>query len=343
MNSFLNKFTSEDNQSFEQLQEEAYQKHLEKMKFLSNNSELHNQKVEASRALPSAETQMMLKNGMEDNNEPRLVTWKYSDKNTVMFDPDGVPLTEKEKLEFKQREVIVHENTRFKYYPFQPIKKTNVNIVKKQGSLRSGKVGVDGKEVGLDVTPSVNGFKFVPSTPSLNPDAIPNSPLMTWGEIAATPLNINGDMTPSLRPDLTPNINFRIPEVPERELIGQELANRILTNKRQKSIQTPNSSKNDGTFQSSFERLSSMSPAAQLLATQKLGVHNNIDRSLQQSYSPSPRRSTLRTPTPRKLVTPSPLESLTPVNKQKRLTLASVISNVNTKTIPKRSRADDFF
>lgn len=139
-------------------------------------------KVEAAMILPSGEEQQMLKCGKQIADECKLISWKYSDKNTVMFEPEGAALTVKEKEDLKQREVIVHENTRFKQNPFVSMKKPDLRLMKTQGLLKTGKVGVDGKEVNSSATPSVNGFKFVPSTPSLNPDAVPDSPLMTWGK-----------------------------------------------------------------------------------------------------------------------------------------------------------------
>lgn len=74
----------------------------------------------------------------------------------------------------------MHENTRFQS---NPLVTNQSSLAKTQNvALKHGKIGVDGKEITSNVTPSVNGFKFIPSTPSIAPDSLPDSPFMTWGE-----------------------------------------------------------------------------------------------------------------------------------------------------------------
>ncbi|OTF72133.1 Es2 protein-like protein, partial [Euroglyphus maynei] len=306
LNKFLNKFTSEDSDSFERLQDKAMKKHLERLEFINSDSKMNNENVEQSIQLPSIETQQMIMNASTSTKESqsagsRLVTWKHSNKNSVMFDPEGVPLTKDEIEHFKSRQIIVHENTRFNTNPFQTNVVSQTTI---SGPLNSGKIGVDGKEANSKATPNVNGFSFVPSTPLMKPENLPNSPLMTWGAIESTPINLKGDTTPLLHSG--GGSHFTIPEISEKEMIGQELANRILMKKKTTQENRMNSPFIKGT--SNLERLNSMSPAARLLATKKLGVHQNIDNRLQASYSPL--MTTATTPTPRRLVTPSPLSSL---------------------------------
>jgi len=157
-------------------------------------------------------------------------------------------------------------------------------------------------------------------------------------------MNIRGDATP-----LTPSsAHFKIPDVPHREKIGQELANRILTKpKKEKALQRVGGSREGGAHQSSFERLNSMSPAAQLLATKKLGLHSSMDRSLQASYSPM-MTSSFRspTPTPKQIRTPSPWLKLTPSAKH----TSSLTSSTDKKSTyqpnsnaAKRTKASEFF
>lgn len=182
LNKFLNKFTSEDNASFEQIQEESSRKHLEKMAFLSRDSELHNQRVENSLALPSMESQVLSK-ANQSNNESgdRLISWRYSNKNTVMFDPEGAALTKEETSKLRLTQTIDYKNTRLNLKPFNVISNKSSITAQAQNVLKHGKIGVDGKEMNLNITPNVNGFKFVPSTPNLASENLPDSPLMTWG------------------------------------------------------------------------------------------------------------------------------------------------------------------
>lgn len=177
-----------------------------------------------------------------------------------------------------------------------------------------------------------------------------------------------------------------MPELPLREKAGQELANRILmTKKRRKTADkaageggSNNSigggvisnvfAANTGFGQTSLERLHSMSPAAQLLATSKLGLAKLADRSLQASYSPMMSPSVRsggglgRTPTPQPslhpLVTPSPSalsSNLTPgTTKQRRTVNLSAATSASSSTTSarrnqssssskKRPNASDFF
>lgn len=154
-------------------------------------------------------------------------------------------------------------------------------------------------------------------------------------------MNIRGDATP-----IAPSTSFRIPEVPTRELVGQELASRILSKSKKtlKSGTAQSSTNQDGSQKSSVERLNAMSPAARLLATKKLGVHQGIDQSLQASYSPrlASSWSCIRTPTPanRHQVTPSPLVRLTPKSSVKQST--SSVSSTSSASIG-RAKAQEFF
>lgn len=190
----MGKYTSEDNAAFEQLQEETTQKHLEKMKFLSGDVSSHNANVDSALALPSVATQMAAISAastsaggcLPKGEADKLITWKYTTKNSVMFDPDGAPLTINESAKMKLNQpVILHENTRFKARPFSVLpRQTPLGPVVSQVKPNAlGKIGVDGKEANAGgATPAVNGFKYVPSTPTLAPGSIPESPLMTWGK-----------------------------------------------------------------------------------------------------------------------------------------------------------------
>ena len=199
LNSFLGRFTSEDNAAFEQLQEEARERHREKLRSLGRDEGAHNAKVDLALALPSATVQMAAiaaasisddKGGPSGGEADKLITWRYATRNAVMFDPEGAPLTTEESARLKlSQPVIRHENTRFRARPFSVLpRQTPVagagQTNKQNQALLSGKIGVDGKEASAGgATPAVNGFKYVASTPTLAPGSgIPESPLMTWGE-----------------------------------------------------------------------------------------------------------------------------------------------------------------
>lgn len=167
------------------------------------------------------------------------------------------------------------------------------------------------------------------------------------GEIECTPMNIKGDVTPFVRSDMTPQTHFRIPNVSQREKYGEELANRILTKRKKEKHQSKVHTGGGGIYQSSFERLNLMSPAAQMLATKKLGL-NSIDRSLQASYSPNVSSFRSHTLTPRKIITPSPIVKSTPgISTKTIVSPSAIIRKTNTyhehSSSIKRSKASEFF
>ena len=93
-----------------------------------------------------------------------------------------------------------------------------------------------------------------------------------------------------------------------------------------------------------------MSPAAQRLASSKLGIRTSTDKALRASYTPSPiRKPGAGTPTPR--TTPKSARSVTPAKsaqtpgttpKSGSTTEVSSLTD-NLLNLPKRPRAQDFF
>ena len=239
------------------------------------------------------------KQAIGDGGQPVApITWPYVNHNTVMFNPSGVPLTQREDI---NKPEVVHSNTRFESNPFnEKVNQMTISLAAQLNArLKEGKIGIDGKEIVGNNTPQVNGFKFVASTPTPGPELYSESPLMTWGEIAATPMSLSGSETP-IHPGMTPGgSHFKIPDLSDREKVGQSLATRVAKlhrDRKKHAIQTVRSAISSPfkSSKTSLERLNSMSPAAQMLAKSKLGFHRNADRSLMASYSPM--RSPMRTP-----------------------------------------------
>ena len=86
LDKFLSKNTSEDNESFVDIMEEAEKKHRVKHAWLFEAE--HKQEVEESArmALPGIERQAIAA------NTGRVDTWKYKPKNALMYNPDGMLL-----------------------------------------------------------------------------------------------------------------------------------------------------------------------------------------------------------------------------------------------------------
>ncbi|KAK3751881.1 hypothetical protein RRG08_047154 [Elysia crispata] len=320
LDSFLAQNTSEDSASFAEILKESEIKHKNKHQWLFDKEKEHLAEHKEMLALPSIEEQAMITDRPEHLN-----TWKYLNKNHVMYVPQGVELSAKELIEqqkHKPRE-IVHENTRFHYTPFSNNKQKEAmqKAATFKALINHGKIGHDGKEIQPDQSPQVNGFSFV-GTPSPAPGAAGESPMMTWGELDSTParLDPNGE---DILPNTTPGPVFRIPAVPRRDRLALELsekASKAHRAKKQEAIKqvtrrfaSPSQASKLGL--SSSERLSSMSPAAQRLASKRLGIRTSTDKALQASYTPSPSSSPRLTPrgrTPNRTPTPGSKRSRAP-------------------------------
>lgn len=198
--------------------------------------------------------------------------------------------------------------------------------------LRSqGRVGPDGKELfPAGSTPGMRGFSFMAATPSPRPGAAGESPFMTWGEVEGTPFALD-----EVRASPAPlpmggfrvrcacflgNFSFsatffvlQIPDVPEREKLAHELAEKAhrrhradkakAMQKLRGRLSSPASSLGNSASSRSA-RLASLSPAALRLSA-KLARPASGSLAWNQP-SASPRRH--HTPSPR---TPSSARGLT--------------------------------
>ncbi|XP_069678993.1 splicing factor ESS-2 homolog [Periplaneta americana] len=339
---YLNSHTSEDNQSFQEIMREADLKHRQKFGWLYKAEEDSKEEQKDILKLPSIEEQAT------NEKRPLMVdTWGYTNKNYIMYVPDGVSLTPEEEVELaKRRQEIVHLNTRLTRSPFdeRQNKETIHQLAQSQAHSLEGKIGVDGKELTHSETPKVNGFSFV-KTPSPAP-GVNESPLMTWGEIEGTPFRLDGGDTPICTTLQGPS--FRIPEPPKREKLALALAEKAGERHRdrkmkaieaaRKQLATPSPRPGSG---ASLDRLNSMSPAARRLAsTQLRRCSLGSDRALLASYSPSPQRS-IRNGQPSPHHTPDPVKSDSVRRKQAATPNLNITDNL--LNLPKRPRAADFF
>ena len=342
LDKFLAKNTSEDNQSFKDIMAESEKKHRLKHAWLFDQEALSTSDLSERLALPSVEQQAIM-----DSNH-KVDTWTYQAKNAVMYFPEGIEMTSEDKMKVKAKgsRVIEHGNTRFSANPFSATNQSVKEAASTQTALLMGKVGVDGKEVLPKATPRVNGYGFL-ATPTPAP-GVEDTPLMTWGEIEGTPFGLDGGGTPLLH-NPTSGPQFKIPDVPRRDRLGFELAEKASKAHRDKKnaaiqrVQRNIASPSPKFAASKTDRLTGLSPAAQKLASSRLGINMGSDRALSDSYTPSPMRRKDKTPglTP----TPSPLAgrtNRTPTQTAKRPTTGGVGSLTdNLLIIPKRSKQSD--
>lgn len=264
-------------------------------------------------ALPDIETQFAPIVGAKT-----VDTWAYTNKNYIMYVPDGVELTVAEQLEMaKRKQQISYANTRLEQNPFdeRQNKATIAEVAKSHAKGIGNRIGVDGNYVDSTLNGSggggVRGFGFV-KTPSPCP-GVDQSPLMTWGEIEGTPFRLDGGDTP-VRPVAGPS--FRITETSRRENIALELADKACERKRgqkAKAIEAARRNIASPQIRSTLDRLASMSPAAKRLASSSSSTRRGTRDFM---LTPSPRRGT--TPmvgiTMRKH-TPSLVRRKTPIGK----------------------------
>ncbi|XP_012278256.1 protein DGCR14 homolog [Orussus abietinus] len=341
LDAYLYNHTSEDNASFEEMMEEAQKRHRLKYAWLYENEE------KSKALMMKKENDMLLPIEGKGTRPSQLDSWSYTNKNYIMYIPDGIELTPEEKIQqAKSKQEIVYDNTRLRKNPFneQQNKETIDELAKTQSKANDGKIGVDGKEVVKSNTPQVNGFSFV-ATPSPRPGEC-ESPLMTWGEIEGTPFRLDGGDTPLLRTSQGPS--FKMAEPPKREQLALQLAEKAgerHRDRKNKALEAARRSLATPSPQSlsAIDRLSTMSPAARRLATQRLKI----------STTPSPRKILSRTPYIG-IKTPSTPRTRTPGFGGKSQTVKSLsgsglqnqgpVLTDNLLNLPlQRQRASDFF
>ena len=169
LDKFLAKNTSEDNASFDKIMENTLQKNKEKHAWLYEKEKEHAMLAQRRLALPENKEGDQLK---LTDRPANLDNWEYTNKNALMYIPECTTLTTEEAIaqaKLLERE-IKHANTRLIESVFKE-KTTNDTMNKameSQAMGHKGKIGVDGKQIGGNETPNVNGFRFV-ATPSPAP------------------------------------------------------------------------------------------------------------------------------------------------------------------------------
>lgn len=335
LDTFFDKYTSEDNQSFEEIIEAAEEKLKLKFAILYEAEENSSGIVKNALTLPGFEKQF------QTSERPnKLDSWTYKNKNYLMYTPEGVEFTQTEKIEMaKRKQEIEHNNTRLVINPFNESKNKDAISEASKSNIRGNpeKVGLDGKTLEHEM-PQIRGFDFVRS-PSIAPSVADCSPLMTWGEISGTPFRLDAGDTP-IRSDFAGISSFRIAETSKREALGLQLAESVSEKHRAKKTKAMEAAKRNmcatPQVRNSLDKLANLSPAARRLTSSS---------RIRDSWStPSPRKSSKLTPLVR---VNTPHSSNEQVRNKKHATNAypdeSTLTD-NLLDIPnKRSRASDYF
>ncbi|XP_017094455.2 splicing factor ESS-2 homolog [Drosophila bipectinata] len=334
---FLHNYTSEDNNSFQEIIETAEAKLRQKYAVLFNCEKMSAERLQRALTLPSIEKQF------EGADPMRMIeTWKYTNMNSVMYVPDGVELTDEERVQAaKRKQSIQHKATRLpdeaQYPEGASNKKADAVAILDACALSTG----DGT-----ATPRFRGYDLL-RTPSPRPGE-DFSPIMTWGEIDGTPFRLDGGDTP-MRPTQGPS--FRINENSRRENIALALAEKVsekMRNQKQMALDTARKNIGSPLIRSSMERLASMSPAAQRFATGKIGIR----ASPVMPHTPSPNRfkrqkvtpGVVRSNTPQQRQTPQQLRTISTPSKNTPIDTGSTLTDDLLKIPTKRrATAADFF
>jgi len=246
LDKFQRHFTSEDNASFEVVLDQQNQLKKRKYQWIAEKERESQLALEGPQAVAG-----------------NLLTWKYTSRNALMYEPEGALLTDIEEKEIVKGppKEIVHKNTRLSGSVFteQPSQEQHSSIpgqshaalsleerlIMQRKLLREGKIDLD--EVrGLSastITPA-NG-QHVSASPSniggysllLTPSPAPGidaSPFTTWGTIEGTPQLLDPSNTPIHRGPSGPS--FKLPETRERERIAIELAEKATQKLRKKRL-----------------------------------------------------------------------------------------------------------
>lgn len=295
LDQFLNLNTSEDDASFGDLMEQAAKKHREKHGWLYEKEDEMQQRNERTLAITQGE--VAANKGEAESRIFECNTWKYTNKNALMYVPEGVDDTVEERIEKKKRQIeVVHTNTRLSSQDLAKLQGDSAVAAAAADREMVEKFGVDGKAENQDA-PQVRGYSFM-ATPSPAPGA-DASPMMTWGEIEGTPFRLDAGDVPI---DTTPGPLFKMPGVPPREELGHRMSEEVHKKhraKKRKALEAATAASMSRTPKysclGSSERLSTMSPAAQLLVNKSSAISKS-DRVLQASYSPLVRSGSDATP-----------------------------------------------
>lgn len=215
-------------------------------------------------------------------------TWRYLGKNALMFNPEGISMPPPPPRPAGPR--VVPENTRFASAVGQPrryLLKSPSLSASESGSVFADAVGQE--EAGpararIAVAPVGQGrpaqpeFGYAPS-PSLNPEQVP---IMTWGEVDATPVVLSGR-------------TFQMQEPSARERAGWGLMEKAAAHR--------NPASGGSRKRARDEPRGGLSPAALAFAAKRTPRREDLTSELRRAYGGAG-GATRMTPTLASAITP---------------------------------------
>ncbi|RVD85896.1 uncharacterized protein DFL_004198 [Arthrobotrys flagrans] len=237
LDNFQEKYTSEDNASFNDLLDGQNQKRRDEYGWLWRGNTISKPSVIAEKARQKLLKEKEEREGvdktklLEYQDKPAMPeTWKVNPRNGLMFtpanledgmlDPDLNPATNTESRAAPKS--ISHANTRM-----PPPREVNtvppspsVSAIRDAIAGRPRYSASDSSVIGGSETPRVNGYSFVDDAPSPSPSEL-GLPPMTWGTV--------DDLLPTVEASPSP---FKINEQPRRERTLHRMVDKVAKSKR---------------------------------------------------------------------------------------------------------------
>lgn len=282
---FLATHTSEDNASFAEVLESENARRREKYKALAAPPGIGRRDAEAGDSAA-----LRLTDGFGSTGQPsdRLVTWRYEPRNQLMYPgaqrPAAAPSpSERAALSRGPPRAISARSTRFRAAE-------QGTLLESGSTTPGGASSVDGAASGAG-TPRFRGVDGVDysvlATPTFDPGE--TTPLMTWGELGATPVRIEAEDLPGGGLDPA-SARFRIREASAREQAARSLAQQGAATPRRTSaaMQAILAARGGAAAK---RRATPLTPAARRLAARSGRAGSHVDLALRASYAAGAHRA----------------------------------------------------
>lgn len=218
---FLSKHTSEDNASFADLLADMNARRWAKAPWLLMDA---TQKADEGDGAEEA---------ADEQGHLRALPWSFQPRNRMFFDGSQQTALQLSSTEHAQRiagpsKVITHRNTRF----VGPSAASHGD----SGASTPGEDGDGSMNLAAPGQAVAGAGWGVLATPSMTPGADGDSPFMTWGDIAGTPVRLDATETPEgIGGDREDGPWFSVKETPRRESITRRMAARASTSLKRKA------------------------------------------------------------------------------------------------------------
>lgn len=218
LDEFLNRYTSADNASFEELQREALRRKAARREQQPTTTTPEAAMLAIEDGDAEAVTDHRPTDGYGTSGQPAdtLVMWPHTAKNKLYYDSAETGVAKLTDAEAADRAIgppkrILKANTRF-----PSAAAVAAATLEQPGGATSLRFPPPSRSDG-DPASGGDGRRQLLATPSPAPGVVDESPMMTWGELAGTPVRLDPDRIDDRMP-------FRVQELPRRDRLGQELA-----------------------------------------------------------------------------------------------------------------------